>query len=358
MTKLLITESQFKKLIGENSNGYFTPPTGARYQNKGSVNDMHLTVYHDAQEKAIDNIMKNGFEAFFIGKNVGTAYGRGIYTTLNISSCQASDNHRLYGNLIVKGVLKSIKNFLVLDKNLALKIYGTSNFAYQAKLMLPPDIYERFKMSRYYHMMFSDFGRADHRGKPVLNPDAMRTGPIAISIANSEYAQYFSGYIFHGSNDGFVCFIKDAKSVFPLAYSEDNGKTWKKNPDMLSNVKSELKDSDVYYMIHNVLKKNYKIIDDHLINGFARISNGENKINYIDGKGNLIINGNNWIEQGGPFNEDGFAKIFQDGKPYILRNDKSVWEVNKSARKIERVANDINNLENEINFNNDLPDDW
>ena len=155
MTKVLITEEQLKRLIKENSNGYFRPPTGARYKNKGNVNDMHLTIFHDAKEEAIDNIMKNGFEAFFIGKNVGTAYGRGIYTTLNISSCQAVHNHRTYGNLIVKGVLKSIKGFLILDKRLSEEAYGTSNYAYQMKLNLPPDVYNRFRKSIYYNELFA-----------------------------------------------------------------------------------------------------------------------------------------------------------------------------------------------------------
>lgn len=356
MTKVLITEEQLKKLIKENSNGYFRPPTGARYKNKGNVNDMHLTIFHDAKEEAIDNIMKNGFEAFFIGKNVGTAYGRGIYTTLNISSCQAVHNHRTYGNLIVKGVLKSIKGFLILDKRLSEKAYGTSNYAYQMKLNLPPDVYNRFRKSIYYNELFNNYGRADHRGETVKNPEAMKTSSIAMKIANSEYAQYFNGYIFHGSNDGFVCFIKNAKLVFPLAYSPDNGKTWLKSS--ISNVKSELKDSDVYYLVHNVLRKNYGIIDDHLINGFARISNNKMQINYINGKGELMVTTNDWIEQGGVFNEDGFTKIIQDGNPYFLRNDKSVWELNKNKKKMERVANDINNLKNEISFNSDLPEDW
>lgn len=360
MNKIYITENQrnklYKRLLSENNNGYYRPLTGAKYKNGNSTNDKHLTIYHDATYEAINNIMKNGFEPYFIGKHVGTAYGRGIYTTLNLSSCQASDNHRLYGPLIVKGILTSAYGFLILDKSLSKEIYGTSDYLEQVRIILPEDEFNKFQNSHLLGVLTHDYGEATHRGKKVDNPSVRRTGPIAINFAKSDYDKYFKGYIFHGENDGFVCFVKDSKSLYPLEYSKDNGNTWIRPSNMISNMKKEINDADVEYMLSLMPNNTYTPIDIFLINGYARIKNS-NGINYIDKNGNMMIKGKKLLSDATSFSSNGIAKIVYNGKNMFLKTNGSVWQLSNDG-KLEKIANNINSIDAETKFVNSLPDDW
>ena len=145
-------------------------------------------------------------------------------------------------------------------------------------------------------------------------------------------------------------------SLYPLEYSKDNGNTWIRPSNMISNMKKEINDADVEYMLSLMPNNTYTPIDIFLINGYARIKNS-NGINYIDKNGNMMIKGKKLLSDATSFSSNGIAKIVYNGKNMFLKTNGSVWQLSNDG-KLEKIANNINSIDAETKFVNSLPDDW
>ena len=85
--------------------------------------DGNFYVYHGTGHGAINGLLSAGFERSWSGSGGGNMYGKGVYTTYTWSTrgCNARGN---YGGAVIKAIVKSLKNFVIYDRDIAIKVYG------------------------------------------------------------------------------------------------------------------------------------------------------------------------------------------------------------------------------------------
>lgn len=268
-------------------------------------------VYHCARKETLEGIFRFGFEAFYTAKGAGNMYGRGVYSTFSLQSSIVNAKRGDYGNVILKCKVRSIKDFLIFDKQLAIREYGENwRMEDQLRLLVEPKVYEYLMKS----------GRLD----PIINVDIYRSSVNARNahILDREYPKFgerIQGYIFRGNRDGDVAVIKDFKNVIPLQYTLDMGKTWRDIPRTKDYQKNIVNDVDLKFHVGKL----YDEVPFNFTNGFAKV--GKNgKINYLNQetyKDGVISDV--WFDSGSDtFTNDGFCLVYKDNTPYYIYYDK------------------------------------
>ena len=276
-------------------------------------------VYHGTEPTAEEGISKLGFERFFTGSRGGNMYGAGIYSTY-ILSTKGQNARGAYGKLMFKLKVKSLKDFIIYDPNIAMKVYGTTNVEDQLKKILSPDSFRKIKMQYNYQKFINS------RGDTVTSNCA---------LALCEYLRYndpeamykINGFIFAGNHDGWVCFIKDFKNAYPVEISNDCGKTWSKFKGSETLKEYGIDDVDLRWQLG---KHNYKLSQEldevpyYFINGFAKVKkNG--KYNFLYRKKPLAqgVISPVWFDYAPEtFTNRGTANVIVDDETFILKIDE------------------------------------
>ena len=268
-------------------------------------------VYHCARKETLPSLFKFGFEGYFAARGVGNMYGRGVYSTFSLRSSINNAKRGEYGNVILKCKVRSIKNFLIFIKDLAIREYGENwKLEDQLKLLVP---------SRYISMM-------ERQGvlKQIINvnPNHSSVNAYAFTCAEDavpEIGKNVEGYIFVGNHDGDVAVIKDFKNVLPIQYSTDMGKTWKDIPKTKAYERNVENDVDLKYHVGNL----YDEVPYNFTNGFAKVKK-RGKYNYLNQetyKEGVISDV--WFDSGSDtFTTDGYCLVYKDGTPYYIYYDK------------------------------------
>ena len=177
------------------------------------------SVYHRGDKNKLDYLLKRTYEN---RSHIDFAfYDKGLYTTfdlasqLNINKDQGNDMKKTYGNHIIKLAVKGIYNFWFCSFDLYKKFHPNANIntwkEEQAKhFNLSREIFEKVKGS---HKEYTEFHDTVSR----------------IFEKNNIIPQRVKGIIYEGRRDGNCILIYDWTTAVPLSYSNDEGKTWKKN---------------------------------------------------------------------------------------------------------------------------------
>lgn len=321
--------------------------------NEDFGNDGNFYVYHGTGHNAINGLLSVGFERSWTGSGGGNMYGKGVYTTYTWSSrgCNARGN---YGNSVIKAIVKSLNNFVIYDKKIAMKVYGEYN--------LPNQLLKIFGKSFVDDLKNTDCGcKAPNYGYPhvsynkVINSnDTDKTSECAYALAafiNERHpdAEYkFNGYIFCGGHDADVCFIKDFKNVYPVEVSHDLGRTFSPISDRKGDKfdKFAKNDIDLHFQLGKLNYKLFRELDEfpnYFINDYARVRKG--------GKYNFLWRGRSlklgvispvWFDAAPEtFSDSGKALVTVNDVPYIIYNDKGNFLVYSNDGK---YICDINNF--------------
>jgi hypothetical protein len=250
-------------------------------------------LYHVAKKDKFQEIFKFGFESFFLGKNVGNMYGRGIYTTTDLHSSVINANRGEYGTVILKIQLLSYDNFLIWNTDIAKRVYGEKwKISDQLEKIVPKEVIEEAKNIKFQDgSLYSYINRyggytSEYAHAVYLSRNNFR---------NKSIYDYIEGLVFKGRRDGEVAVVKNVKNLVPLFYSLDNGKKWEKGFSE-KTIKHTIEDFDVDYLYGKRYKKTWVPS-----NGYAKVENSQNKINYVDKDGNEISE--TWLDSGGNFTE-------------------------------------------------------
>jgi len=164
------------------------------------VKSTSAIVYHRTKKEYIPN--------FEFGD--GDTYGRGFYSTYDLDS-QLRDNMLRYGKNIMQFQVQ-IRDFLILDKAEAIKVYGEYNIKKQL-IKLAPKIY-------ILHKNFIDDLLINSR-------DYEYTSDLAKTLVDEiKINKYIKGMIFTGRQDGKVLVCYDKTLIKQIKISKDNGQTW------------------------------------------------------------------------------------------------------------------------------------
>lgn len=316
--KNLISENRLKCIINETLNEYL--------DNIESVQDLQSSessmqfVYHLTWKKTCASIFKYGFSREFTASKAGNLYGAGIYSTYNLKATQdnlANHGSWEYGDTIIKLGIKSYDRFFIMNKSIAMQTYG-KNFhpINQLEMLLKDrqDILQKLKSSHYW--------------KDIVNTNTHRTsyncicllealggsGNRSDSILNELDIR---GFVFHGNRDGDVAVIRDFKAAVPLAYSEDGGRTWKKDLVSQDTIDNVVKDYDPIIFLGKDTKNYIKPETYRFINGYMRVQRkSDKKYNLIDKQHNLLSP--YWFDSLSSMDEKGFATCIYEGEPYKI----------------------------------------
>ena len=257
-------------------------------------------LYHCTDDASLKGILANGPDRDFTGKNSNT-YGSGFYTTFRLDSSEQNSQGHIYGHNIVKfRLIGGFKGFLIFDPDMAREVYGEWNIPKQIEELCPPDVVDILKSSdiwSYFTVREEDLDICHRTGGP-------RTGPLAHAFFSAlrgdlmqpnELTEFqrqrgahqfketllrktkVKGYIFQGANDGAVCFVRDFKSIVPVAYRDGSGK-WhdaltEKNFNKIANT------SDAAYSFGGKYPETNP--NEKAINGFMVVKK-DGKYNYVN----------------------------------------------------------------------------
>ena len=276
-------------------------------------------VYHGTSPTAEEGISKLGFERFFTGSRGGNMYGAGIYSTYKLST-QGQNARGVYGNMMFKLKVKSLKDFIIYDPDIAVKVYGTPSVEFQLKKILSPNSFEKIKKDYHY-------------SKYINTNGTLTTSTCALSLC--EYLRYndpeamykINGFIFSGNHDGWVCFIKDFKNAYPVEISNDCGRTWKPFEGSKTMQEFGIDDVDLKWQLgkHNYqLMKELDEVPYYFINGFAKVKK-DGKYNFLYRKKPLSqgVISPVWFDYApDTFSNQGRANVVVDGETFILKLDR------------------------------------
>ena len=279
-------------------------------------------VFHGTKNTAEEGIASKGFERFFTATNGGNLYGPGVYTTYKLSN--AGQNARgAYGQIMFKLRVKSLRNFVIYDEDIAKRVYGNPSVDYQLQKILTPEQYNKMRNSSYY-----DYNKIINSRKDDKSSNCALYLCGYLEHIDREAGYQINGFIFKGNHDGYVCFLRDFKNAYPVQISRDCGKTWEEFKGKETLKKYGIDDVDLKWQLG---KHNYQLMQEldevpyFFINGFAKVRKGD-KYNFLYRKKPLKegVISPVWFDYApDTFTNKGTALVEIDGDKFILRLDTS-----------------------------------
>ena len=256
-------------------------------------------VYHGTRKEFLDSLGEAGFERIFTAANGGNMYGPGVYSTYKLATGY-QNTRGTYGSYLLKMKVKSLRSFVIYDKDIAMKVYKNASIDFQLKKIFTPEQYQELRSSRYI-----DYDKVcNTRNDTYTSTCALH---LIQGLMNYHPDLYYSinGYIFFGHNDGYVCLIEDFKNVYPVGISKDGGNTFE---PFDADEKYSKNDVDIKWQLGKRNYALYKSLDDmpyHYTNNFARIVK--------DGKCNFLYRGK-------PFEEGPISPVWFNEAPETFNN--------------------------------------
>ena len=256
-------------------------------------------VYHGTRREFLDSLGEAGFERIFTAANGGNMYGPGVYSTYKLATGY-QNTRGTYGSYLLKMKVKSLRSFVIYDKDIAMKVYKNPSIDFQLRKIFTPEQYQELRNSRYI-----DYDKVcNTRGDTYTSTCALH---LIQSLMSYHPDLYYSinGYIFFGHNDGYVCLIEDFKNVYPVGISKDGGNTFE---PFNADEKYSKNDVDIKWQLGKRNYALYKSLDDmpyHYTNNFARIVK--------DGKCNFLYRGK-------PFEEGPISPVWFNEAPETFNN--------------------------------------
>lgn len=256
-------------------------------------------VYHGTRREFLDSLGEAGFERIFTAANGGNMYGPGVYSTYKLATGY-QNTRGTYGSYLLKMKVKSLRSFVIYDKDIAMKVYKNPSIDFQLRKIFTPEQYQELRNSRYI-----DYDKVcNTRGDTYTSTCALHLIQGLMSYHPDLYYS-INGYIFFGHNDGYVCLIEDFKNVYPVGISKDGGNTFE---PFNADEKYSKNDVDIKWQLGKRNYALYKSLDDmpyHYTNNFARIVK--------DGKCNFLYRGK-------PFEEGPISPVWFNEAPETFNN--------------------------------------
>ena len=219
------------------------------------ASDNMESLYHVTKRTTVDSICRYGFDREF---SVISAYGDGVYTTLNVNYAKELISPRYGDSILQTKLIGGFDRFIIFEKNLARKYYGEKNSIFdQLCTFLPYDIAQE---------IYRTCGN---------NIEAYSRQAIKHKIRGAIYPW---GHV-------IAVLPYDFSSLIPYAVSYDYGKTFKKmaNEETIDRFITSI---DVEYRFGKKYKKIWKAIAGYNENGertgYSKVIKNNGKTNYID----------------------------------------------------------------------------
>jgi hypothetical protein len=176
-------------------------------------------VYHRTRvENLVDEVYKKSFKP-----GPGAAYGKGFYSTYELNSQLNKEMENSYGPVIVKIMINSLNNFLILDY----KEFIKSPVAKKINTNKDNFIYDQMKYFKFNKISSFEETIEEEIIKMKTDPDYFSSDLAMKIYFKYRYLNKFvDGMVFTGRSDSTVLVCYNTKLIIPLSFSKDNAKTW------------------------------------------------------------------------------------------------------------------------------------
>ena len=264
----------------------------------------------------IKSLFRRGFSREYTGSNGGNMYGTGVYNVYNLRS--SNEKARGYGSYILQSyVVDGYKNFLIFNSDIAKRYYGENWWiGNQIKLLMPQQMADRVLRMVGHNLFMNDFKSLDKKTASIAYQIFTIVGEHGMKQTK------IRGIIYDGGHDGSCAFVRDFSDVCPYAYSDDNGRTWKKgiNKSLMQHVLGNIDtDFELKSKLDDTGKKQFDDVANKSINGFALVWKGD-KVNYYSVETRSLIS-DVWFDMAYNFHRNGYAEVQYRGVSFYLHND-------------------------------------
>lgn len=286
-----------------------------------------ISLYQVAFKDRLKSIFKNGFSIQYAATAGGNAYCTGLYSTFKFSSTLENlRKHPYYGDSILRFGIESLDRFLIYNKKLAIKTYGNKfSIADQLEILFKdyPEKLKQIKSSPSYSYII-DTDTKDYTSKKVKAFLELMGGMSC--RCDGQLEQYdIRGFIFHGANDGYVCIIRDYKSIMPLEYSEDGGKTWKSDLFSAETIENTAKSKDPIRFLGADFKNYVNPRLYTMENGWWLVQRKiDNRYNLLNDKTKQPMSPF-WYVKASKADENGFAYVKDDDGNMYYINEHGIY---------------------------------
>lgn len=234
--KILVTEKQLRNILREEAMQNQRDIALAQQLMNDPNNEVIWRCFKSTTETSI---FQNGYTSEYFGDGEGSMYGNGVYFFRKPQGALWRVGTGGVGDKIMKCViLGGFKDFLIFDKNLAIKYYGTADLTVQFKHFfrdqrLVDDMLQKAKEQ------CGKPGTNNHTGQRLIsNTMGDYTAPIAKLFSNTHdqgfgYMQGFfheyikkskvRGIIYSGGQDVWAGILFNPREIVPIATTFDRG---------------------------------------------------------------------------------------------------------------------------------------
>jgi hypothetical protein len=231
------------------------------------VYGVNVVAYHRTKsEDIISGILEKGFVPGY-----GMMYGQGFYATYDLDSQLKPNMKKNYGDIILKVFIKAYK-FLIFDYDVAKKIYK-KNYTLLDQL-------KQMNLLKYV----KDLDNVKKYSKKLKTIEYSSDIALQVYEKESSIISSINGIIFTGKTDGKVIVAYEPNAIVPMAFSEDDGKSWNKINNKQALQRYFINKQDVltkqnkisysYNELTNLVNSN-KISLDNAMNYLINTKNGE-----------------------------------------------------------------------------------
>jgi hypothetical protein len=230
------------------------------------VYGINVVAYHRTESKdIISGILEKGFIP-----GEGMLYGQGFYATYDLDS-QLKSGMKRYGNIILKTFIKAYK-FLIFDYDIAKKVY-------KDKYTLIDQL-ENMNLLKYVR----DIKTIEEYSKELETIEYSSDIVLKVYSYEKSIISSINGIIFTGKTDGKVIVVYEPNAIVPMAFSEDDGKSWIKISNKQSLQRYFINKQDVLTK-QNKFQYTYKELTDLVNSNKIPLDNAMNYlINTKDGE--------------------------------------------------------------------------
>lgn len=325
----------FSKIVNESLNEYVDIDYDDVIDNKNGL----PIVYQLAFKNRIDNIYKTGYSREYAASAGGNAYCTGVYSTFDFQSTVKNSKTKssLYGDVIIKLLIATgYDRYFICDEKIAKQVYGDKySLVDQLEYLFKdyPEKLKQIKDSRFYHSIIntSNYYTSDNVRAfcEVLGGMSRR--------CDEQLNKYdIRGFVFKGRNDGNVTIIRDFKSLIPVSYSIDNGRTWKTDLFSKDTMNVTVNDYDPIIFLGKDSDKYVHPQSYREINGYMKVQRKEDKkYNLINVKTKSFISPI-WFDNLSNMGDDDFAtatsvELTEDADVLFYINEDGIYD-NKNNR--------------------------
>jgi hypothetical protein len=174
-------------------------------------------VYH--RTKNLDSIKNLKYSTFNTDGGGYDRYGKGVYCFQDLDSALNSEGGKSLGKYIIKAQINNIKDFLILDKEAAKRVFS-SRFSIMDQIKA-----KKIDISDYKDLI-DQINKADSGEVPANTNKQGDLSSQLSSLYKSIVMDDFKGITFTSPYWGKMLVVFNPSDIRPLSYSEDNGDTW------------------------------------------------------------------------------------------------------------------------------------